>query len=41
LVEAGPGEWLGWARLNPALAEELDKFEAFRSVGDVLVVRRR
>lgn len=41
LVEAGPGEWLGWARLNPALAEELDKFEAFGSVDDVLVMRRR
>jgi hypothetical protein len=38
----------GWTRgiarvgsTDPALAEELDKFEAFGSVDDVLVVRRR
>jgi hypothetical protein len=41
LVEAGRGEWLAWASLNRMLADELAKFEAFATVDDVLVMRRR
>jgi len=33
-------DWLAWARLDPALAELLQSYSAYKTIGDVLILRR-
>jgi hypothetical protein len=33
-------DWLAWARSDPALAEQLQSYRAYKTIGDVLILRR-
>lgn len=33
-------DWLAWARSDPALAEQLQSYRAYMTIGDVLILRR-
>jgi hypothetical protein len=33
-------DWLAWARSDPALAEQLQSYRPYKTIGDVLILRR-